>query len=450
MKQCNLASIKKVYWEDVRKRFHEISPELAKLIDNISPGKDFPLYLAKYPYGKIIVEKGKYYLPASDGCGELYCCDDPRIPTQIKENFAYSNGRIPVGMVMDKSLELLRKSRNNLITWGLHETGSIFALWRELETGPIFSHPSSTVVSGARSAYLIPPVKDYEGNLRLQKFYGFNVETPATLNCQWEIFKGICQSPRVESNWYTQLLFFTNKWFEKIKGNDPAWVLVHRYLLQYAWEKTAYWRNETFYDHAFSCALDGREHLRPDGYAVDTARHLFRILAGAIPGFSVAINDNYLPASIIQKAYIDVYKLSKYIPTIMHPAYFSLEEPFKKIYYSIILPTTLEFATKRSNLKNAFHFMRELNLITRVLKTEIGNGNLELEKTKIGYNSINSEFEYFHMHKDPFTSSRQTIFLAKEDKMLTKCLVKCPNKEFDHNGNFIRACVRISCNEENK
>lgn len=444
-KICNLANIKKLYWKDIRTRVHKVNPDLAKLIDDVDPGKDFPLYLASYPYGKVIVDKGKYFLPSADRTGELFACDDSRIPSSIREDFAYSKGRLPVGMVINKTLEVLSESRNNLIPWGLHLPGNIFALWRELERGPVYNHPASTVVSGIRSAYMIPPIRENEPNLKLKRYYGFSATPPVSLSCQWEIFKGICQSPRIESNWYSQLLFFTNKWFEKIRSNDPAWVFIHRYLLQYAWDKTGYWRNEIFYDHAFSRALDGRENLRPDGYTVDSARHLYKILAGASPGFAVAVDDEGFPTSIIQEAYLDIYGLKKYVPTIMHSSFFSPNDLLKKIYYSIIFPTTLEFATKRSNIKNSFHFIHELKLVTRVLKTEITRGNIGIEKTILGQNSINCEFDYFHMCKDPYMDVRLTSLMAQEDEMLTKCLVKCNNKEFDHLGNFVRACVRISC-----
>jgi len=41
----------KVYWENVRERVALVEPTFAKIVDELAPGKEFPLYLAYYPYG---------------------------------------------------------------------------------------------------------------------------------------------------------------------------------------------------------------------------------------------------------------------------------------------------------------------------------------------------------------------------------------------------------------
>ena len=49
------ASIEKICWKDIHDKVTEVNPSLAKIIDDIDPGKEFPLYRARksaMPTGK--------------------------------------------------------------------------------------------------------------------------------------------------------------------------------------------------------------------------------------------------------------------------------------------------------------------------------------------------------------------------------------------------------------
>ncbi|MBV9575773.1 MAG: hypothetical protein JO149_04040, partial [Gammaproteobacteria bacterium] len=60
----------KIYWEEVRARVAKVAQEFAKAVDELSPDKSFPLYLAYYPYGDLkgdtispflpMIERGNY------------------------------------------------------------------------------------------------------------------------------------------------------------------------------------------------------------------------------------------------------------------------------------------------------------------------------------------------------------------------------------------------------
>ncbi len=48
-----MTGLVKVYWQDVRERVATVEPVFTSIVDTISPGRDFPLFLAYYPYGAI-------------------------------------------------------------------------------------------------------------------------------------------------------------------------------------------------------------------------------------------------------------------------------------------------------------------------------------------------------------------------------------------------------------
>ena len=51
------------YWEDVRDRVAELNPELAKIVDGISPDKRYPLVKMKYYFGQHILDQGHFKVP---------------------------------------------------------------------------------------------------------------------------------------------------------------------------------------------------------------------------------------------------------------------------------------------------------------------------------------------------------------------------------------------------
>lgn len=61
------ATLSKVYWKDMRKDVLNLNPNLGKIIDQINPNDSYPLYLASYPYGSVIVNEGVFNLPNSEG-----------------------------------------------------------------------------------------------------------------------------------------------------------------------------------------------------------------------------------------------------------------------------------------------------------------------------------------------------------------------------------------------
>ena len=121
--KLNKPKLEKLYWKDVRDDVAKVNPAFASIVDELDPGKDFPLYLAHYPYGSVIVDEGKFYLPTADGA--LASMDSLKIPQSIKDDFEYSGVNIPAGIVLDKSIELSIKYETNVLPWLFYKAANL-------------------------------------------------------------------------------------------------------------------------------------------------------------------------------------------------------------------------------------------------------------------------------------------------------------------------------------
>ena len=72
--------------------------------------------------------------------------------------------------------------------------------------------------------------------------------------------------------------------------------------------------------------IQKKNNLKPNPYLVDTAKYLISVAIGQAVGFSPCINEETLPLKIIQKAFVETYKLKKYYPTIIR-LYLSMQVP---------------------------------------------------------------------------------------------------------------------------
>lgn len=435
------ASLKKVSWAQVRERVKEVNPSLAAIIDEIDPKTQFPLYIARYPFGNIIVNEGVFNVPTQNG--DLVPIDNGNISPQIKEDFTYAGIGLPAGVVLDRSMHESITTSNQVLPLGVVSTGSIFALWKKLDPA-ISYHPIKmfTLTAGARFIFMLPNISDYSLHKNLKRDFNVRQPPPRSLIDQWDIFKTILNHPSVDYDWSTELLFFTSQWFHKIK-NDPAWRNLYLYLLEQAWRHSAYERNQMFYDLAFSRAQANR-NLKPNPYLADTVKHLLMMATGTVPGFTVVDGDCCGPVSFLQKVYIDSYGLRSYVPTFMAPKHFSPLEKCNPVYYSLTLPTTLEFSPKSRKMSSTLNDLSELRHVTQAFMEEVRAGKLKVEDTTLGKVACDIAFDFYHSKPDRHGETQLTQEMVKGDKALVDTNKKFNKRKFADSGTFIRGCVRIS------
>ena len=439
MKFMEKASIKKVFWQDVREKVSQVNKPLADVIDEICPDNSFPLYLAKYPYGSTIVSEGTFYLPTDES--KVIAIDNKIVDSQIKDDLTFIGPGIPAGVVLKNTIHEAVTTSHQILPLGVVSPGSIFALWKKLDADLSY-HPINmfTLTAGARFIFMVPNISNLSLHKNLRRDFNINIAPPKNLLDQWEIFKAIVDCPNLKCDWETEVLFFSKKWFQKME-QDKAWQSFHLLLLETAWKRSAYERNVMFYDLAFSRVQEIR-NLKPNPYIADTAKHLFMVAAGVVIAFAPAINDMSGPIALLQKVYLESYGV-EYNPTIFVPAHFSLSKEGSPVYYSMPLPTTLEFAPKSRKVSSTMNDLSELMHVVKVFFDEIKNNRLKVKDTILGEIVEHVELEFFHNKPDRHNEIKLTTQMAVEDPNLLYCAIKT-DKKFADSGTPVRGCVRIA------
>lgn len=438
----------KTNWDSVRSRVHKVAPEFAKLVDKLSPDKSFHLYLAYYPYGELIGDTVSPFLPMI--AGGNYRLSDANAPKDIIKNLGYGQNSSPLGMLLEKSLEYYidLKKLNISIPWQIYSPGSFFPLARFLKnkSGRTYS-PNGllTVVSGTRSAFMLPKIGSSPNHLMLRRHYN-NVrpKPPKDLSEHWQIFKDIINSNHSENDWRSCVLYFSQKWLDKIH-NDNEWAPVKGYFLELASHKFEYEKNQIYYNIAYSL-IQYSNNLKPNPYLIDTACHLFAIGTGAVPGYSPAIDDHSLPLDLLQNAFVESYGLKKYIPTIMQPHHFNFEDALTKpIYYSLNHPSTLSFSPKSRKDSSTLFEMDELMHIVNIFQKELSHDNNILSDTVISEIAKNVEFNFFHNRTSTHDNILDSDTIINFDSRFAQKNTKfsAPESIFSSDAPFLRGCIGI-------
>lgn len=431
-------AIEKHTWGSLSKLVKAVFPKLGKIIDELNPNHNYPLYLVKYPYGSMILDKGIFQIPNNES--RLVPISHSSISSKIKDHLSYS-GTIPLGLVVSKGIESFVQSKHRVLPATFIGKGKLVSLWRVLEEGPsYFLGPFWSIASGVRSICMIPKITDSACHKALKIKYGLKLPVPQRLSDQWELFTHIANHPDFTQEWSSELVFFSKKWFEH--KSDKIWSEFYRFLLNEVWQITSYRRNQFIFDFAFSIAQENK-NLKPNPYLADTVRHLVAIAAGSAPAFSPGIDDTAAPISGLQKVYIEDYGLKKYAPVIMHLHHLSFKEN-RPVYYSFQIPTTTIFSPKSRKLSSAMAELHELKHIVETLSSEILKGNLGVEQTPLFDLAKNTRYEYYHSDKDKYGEILPINELAEFDNSFNKSVLVKGDYSFPDFGPFFRGCISIS------
>lgn len=442
----NREGLVKVYWHDVRERVKAVDPTFTKLVDGISPDKKFPLYLSYLPYGDFLGDTESTFLPLIDG-GQVRLTDQ-NLAKDIIKHLGYGRSGAPFGMVLEKELEFFidLKNENITIPSAVYGPGKFFSFGRNFSKKNNRAYAPNSVItisSGARSAFVLPNIGCVVNHVNLQRDYNIMSPPPKSLYEHWHLFKEILNSHVTENKWKSCILFFSEKWIEKIL-NDDAWSKIKIYLHEQAWQYFEYERNGSLYDVTFS-VIQKQRNLKPNPYLTDTARHLFTTALGDAPGYAPACNENSLPTNILQNAFVTSYGLKKYFPTIMKPTTFLFESDKTPVYYSLQHPSTLKFSPKSRKISSTLLEIRELHHIMKIFIKELHKEHMMGADSVIGEVARKVEFDYFHNQLDRHHVIKPSIEILKNDKRFDKSshIYKNPNAVFAADAPFLRGCIRI-------
>ncbi|OGT53114.1 MAG: hypothetical protein A3E84_02505 [Gammaproteobacteria bacterium RIFCSPHIGHO2_12_FULL_42_13] len=290
---------------------------------------------------------------------------------------------------------------------------------------------------------MLPNIGCLTNHSNLQRDFNVQNPPPKSLYEHWSVFKEIINSEVINCNWRSCIIFFSEKWINKLH-NDPSWYKLKLYLHELAWHNFEYERNRIYYDFVFS-VIQNKRNLKPNPYLADTARHLFMTALGAVPGYIPAVNDNLLPASLLQKIFIESYGLKKYHPDIMQPSHFTLEKDKYPIYYSLQNPSTLIFSPKSRKISSTIFELRELEHIMRIFISELSKDNALCSDTIINTIAKTVDFDYYHNKADRHRVIRSSSEIAKADKRfnITDSRNKSPTTHFASDSPFVRGCISI-------
>lgn len=431
-------NIKRVFWGDIRARVSTIEPTFCQLVDNIAPDESYPVYLVYYPFGAVEADTESSLFP--DENGGYFRLTDRSAPKEMCLELGYSINSAPLGMVLDKQLEVYIDSKKDQITapWLIYKPGMVFPFSSILSVKNHRVYAPNGILSstaGARSVFMLPNIGCLTNHALLQRGTGIKTPTPKTLYQHWNVFKDIA---RRNMDWRCCVVYFSEKWVQSLH-TDRAWIDLKQYLHELAWIHFEYERNRVYYDMTFSM-IQRKRNLRPNPYITDTARHLIATAVGAVPGFVPAENDDALPVNEIQDSYVNHYNLKKYIPTIMIPKHFVYEEKQQPIYYSLNNPST-HISSPKSRDGNTLSDMRELENIIRIYCEELSSLNAPCSDTIMGDIAKIIKFDYFHSKSDSHGIVKMTEEITKVDK---RFLASNSSAVFSCDAPFLRGCISIS------
>ena len=435
------AKLEKLSWEAARKNILNLHPTLCKIIDKLSPNKDFCLYKAYYPFGSKILQTGTFHLPTPEGnVAPIYSAS---IPTEIKNDLVRRS--VPVGIVLKNCNEVFYEMPDRIITLNLFKPKYIVGLWEHLDPPRSYYVKCLwTVIAGVRSLYLLP---DAEAHKVLRSKYGIRARIPKDLSEEWNVFSQLATSQTFEDEWHSEILFFSDKWMGAAE-KDSAWLEFYNFLLEDGWQQSQYWRNKVTFDIVWELFISQlkEQNLKPNPYLVHIVKHIVLVGTGVLPAFAPATDDSCAPIKALQKIFIEDYKLRDYMPTFMQPSVFNLSSQHPSVvYYSLQQPTLLETSLVSKRLQSILKAMPEIAYLVDTFKLEVEEGTIKATDTPIETFAQQVSCDYFHNEANgSIDNVRNTREMPKEDNALLNSLHDHHQRSFAETSRFLKGCVRFS------
>jgi hypothetical protein len=429
--------LEELTWKQAREEVKQIAPELADIIDRISPNDNYKLIKATYAYGHLIVNDGILCLP--DSQGKVLPINTLSKSSPIAAKLAYSP--IPLFLTLEKANEVFVDTGTRIIPLNLFKPGSLLGLFESADYLFNFeSKPNWSVSAGVRSIIMLAKITESSGLRRLRSEF----KLPASLRLNnladhAHVFNAIARHPNFKQAWQSKVLFFTQEWFDN-HHNDPDWLALHRHFFKHTWQQAKFaisrielslgW--ETFVD-----AISSRK-LKPTPYIADQVKHVLSIAAGRSPGFRPSNSSQLVaPTQGLQETFIDIYQLKHYFPTIMHPYTVGTEDN-QPAYYSLLFSTVLEGTPHNESSSTIMLDLREIKLLL-----DTAFERTLASQSKFSMTIKNTSFEYFHVEADKFEEIQSSKLIPEKDLTFHEITSGFQDRIFCSTSAFWRGCIRI-------
>lgn len=350
-----------------------IDSQILNIIFNCASDNDY-FYLASYFYGEKILSHSQFVI------------NEP----SIFEELSYNHGSHPFGLILENTIELFYPSKTNIFPYLVFESGNFVSASLILDKDNSY-HPkfSWSITAGIRSAFLLNSVQRKKNYSSINNILGEEIEPSENIMDQFEIFKKISS---LENNWKTKILYFPQRIISKL---DTSWYPLKRYLLDTRWHASGYLRDSIFWNTIYSIAAANR-NLRLSAYDLAVIRQIISIATGNSLGYAPCMNDKFLPLSLIQETYFNLYGLNEILqtPTIMTPRFFSQNEISQNsMYYSLQHPNNIETPIKYDSHRSGRQYIGHLEYIfTRLIDEIIHVANADYTPIIKALKNINFEF----------------------------------------------------------
>lgn len=403
-----------VSWLDISAQVKLVNAELANIIDSIPQSSDTPLIKARYYYGARIINKGVLTLPISSN--QAIPLSDNRLPASI--NTALSYGNFPVGLILTKATEIFFDTNERSIPLNILDVGGMFGM-----SAAISLVMNRTVkrawnmTAGARTVFSLAKLSNKTCHLRLQQEFGVAFEAPHSLFEHHSVFSDIAKRA---SPWCCEILLFTRQWLE-----DKRFTVLHDFWRQKVAYKLfqnyqSFLSKELVWDRFVSRL--GKHNLGQRPVAISATRHLLAISENISYGFAVSHSEEFLPLSLLQRSYAEIYRLTEYPLIIMRPQILQTAEV--PLYYSLSLPTSLE-----------------MPLMTNA-KVRIINDLLDVKKLVDLFQSTVCQYEFFHCVLDSLQTLKPVEVLPELDpQFMSRYLGK--GLTFPYSSPFFKGCIQV-------
>ncbi len=434
--------IENLFWKDVRDFIHRINPHLAVEFDKVIGIEQLPILKVRYPFGAMITDKGIFHIPVN---GKNLRWGSPDIPEKLKSLLDYSWDAIPFGLVWQNSFEAFIDLPTHVIPLKLLTQGNMFSLLTIFEKNNRFLIPGlQSATSGARSLFILPPIADKLYNHRLMRWFQIsdNFPSPEEYHGHWPLLNAMANSRRFRQPWYCELIFFTRPFIDRI----DQYYRLKSFLLQNVWHTTSFTRSEGKYDMMWSVFTyhNLSASMRVSPLALETAKHLLKMIIKRIPGFAPSRNDNAGPVSEFMSAFSNIYKIRYHLPIIMQPYTYDGVNP---LYYSLHNYTLLYGLPHK---KSHSQLVKELEDIRRIIMffiEEMNNNRLaaDLRETTLHDNLNAVEIDFFHPQGTGNIRRDIETIPAEDDRFLEAIRrnVKNNQLEFPSSAPFFKGCIRI-------
>lgn len=316
--------------------------------------------------------------------------------------------------------------------------GAIFNMQVVFDEDKTVDNNVLSVSSGALSSFLLPNIGCNRKHARIQKHFNVSAQAPKSPYEHHLIFKEIIQHKHTQTNWQSQILYFSEQFINEVKNNDK-WLKLKLYFSESLRKKLT---QNTYDASCNDLFLSAKKinRFRPTPFIMDTAKYIFNICMGSGIGVKPAVDEQYFPVETIQKIYNECYGL-EYTPTLMVPS--SLNEKNDSVYYPLQCPFA-KINTFKTNQSNST--LTELETLKNVLfayQEEFIEEGGDAFGSPLYHVSKETEFSFYHYKSDGKTKIQNPSALLISDKRFS--FSHCSEKtDFSSDAKLFRGCVRIT------